>query len=50
MMIKRLIVKNWRNFRHIDVRLRDHWDLKRVASVSVSLKRTLNRIRSLYPA
>ena len=23
MMIKRLVVKNWRNFRHIDVRLRD---------------------------
>lgn len=23
MMIKRLIVKNWRNFRHIDVRLRE---------------------------
>ena len=23
MMIKRLVVKNWRNFRHIDVRLRE---------------------------
>ena len=30
--------------------VRDHWDLKRAASASVSLKRTLDRIRSLYPA
>ena len=29
--------------------VRDYWDLERAASVSVSLKRTLDRIRSLYP-
>ncbi len=30
--------------------VRDHWDLERASSVSVSLKRTLNRISNLYSA
>lgn len=30
--------------------VRDHWNLERAASASVSLKRTLDRIRSLYLA